>query len=194
MSDAEQRIHAFAREGDWDRAAEALIRAYGGEIFGFLLAMHRDEDDASDAFSAFSERVWKGLRSFAWESSARSWAYVVARNASHTQRARASKRAARERPLGSSAIDAVAAEVRTATLSLYRTEKRSAIAELREELPEEDRMLLVLRVDRGLAWEELARVFADGDVDVARESARLRKRFQLVKAKLVSLAKARGLR
>jgi RNA polymerase sigma-70 factor (ECF subfamily) len=62
-------------------------------------------------------------------------------------------------------------------------------------------MLLVLRVDRNLEWNDLARVLAEGDdgtapladADVTREAARLRKRFQLLKEKLREMAKREGL-
>lgn len=56
---------------------------------------------------------------------------------------------------------------------------------------------VVLRVDRGLAWEELARVMLDDPAATSealkRESARLRKRFQLVKEKLLELGREAGL-
>ena len=47
-----------------------------------------------------------------------------------------------------------------------------------------------------MAWEDLARVFLGDDevldaAAVTRESARLRKRFQLVKQKFVALARAK---
>jgi hypothetical protein len=55
----------------------------------------------------------------------------------------------------------------------------------------------VLRVDRDLPWEELARIFLDeespGEEALRRESARLRKRFQLVKGRLREMARAAGL-
>ena len=89
----------------------------------------------------------------------------------------------------SSQVSAIAEQV--------RSETRTALARLRDELPEEDRELLVLRIDRGLAWEELARVLLGADVvsDAAlvRESARLRKRFQLVKERLRERARALGI-
>ena len=89
-------------------------------------------------------------------------------------------------------------QLRTQTLSLYGQRNLDAIAKLREELPEEDRALLVLRVDRGLEWADLARVFLAGDdtptPDVLkRESARLRKRFQLIKERLLAMGRERGL-
>jgi RNA polymerase sigma-70 factor (ECF subfamily) len=83
---------------------------------------------------------------------------------------------------------ALAAQVRTATLPFLQTGHKNALRELRDRLPPEDRMLLVLRVDRQLSWTELAHVFLDdAGPDAARvkqEAARLRKRFQLVKDRL----------
>lgn len=95
--------------------------------------------------------------------------------------------------------------MRTETLAFLRTEKKSRLQALRDSLPEEDRMLLVLRVDRGLAWNELARILAEGEpgelddgpqldaLALTREAARLRKRFQLVKDRLRELARKEGL-
>jgi RNA polymerase sigma-70 factor (ECF subfamily) len=57
----------------------------------------------------------------------------------------------------------------------------------------------VLRVDRQLDWREIAVVMDAtksglAEDDVTREAARLRKRFQLVKDRLRSLARERGIR
>ncbi len=92
--------------------------------------------------------------------------------------------------------------MRTQTKAFLRTENKTRLQELRDSLPEEDRMLLVLRVDRGLAWNDLARILSEGDdgaetaglpglsdPSIAREAARLRKRFQLVKDRLREMAK-----
>jgi len=79
-----------------------------------------------------------------------------------------------------------------------KTSIRNAFTELRETLDVEDRTILVLRLDRGLSWDEVARVFHD-DVEIMsddlrkREAARLRKRFELIKQRLKVLACERGL-
>ena len=60
-------------------------------------------------------------------------------------------------------------------------------------------MLLSLRIDRKLAWNDLARILHDGQEgqlgaeELKRESARLRKQFQATKEKLTELAKRHGL-
>jgi RNA polymerase sigma-70 factor (ECF subfamily) len=190
----ELEVRAALARGDANAAATAVLRALGPEIYGFLVAMHREEQDASDTFSAFSEGVWKSLPAFKWGSSLRTWAYTIARNVLASSRRVEYRKKRREEPATPSFLDAAEDVLRTATLTYLRTESRSELERLRDELPPEDRALLVLRVDRKLAWNDLARVLAaeplEDDATVAREAARLRKRFQLVKDRLRASAKA----
>jgi RNA polymerase sigma-70 factor (ECF subfamily) len=195
----EAAIRALAGAGDLDAAATAALRLYGPEVFGFLLALHHgDEDAASDVFATFGERLWRGLRGFEWASSLRTWAYTVARHASVSHHRAAARRLRRDVPLAACpAVLEAAARVRTETLSWLRTERRTEIAEIRRSLSPDDQALLVLRVDRGMAWPDLARVLLDEVAPspdlIEREAARLRKRFQLVKQKIAALARRRGL-
>jgi RNA polymerase sigma-70 factor (ECF subfamily) len=206
----ETEVRALCDRGDHAAAATAILRGYGPELLGFLVAVHRDETAASDAFAELSEAVWRSLPRFAWESSVRTWAYAIAHNVSRTSRRNAARRNRKVVSPGESFFDQAAEKVRTETLAYLRTEKKTRLQALRDALPEEDRMLLVLRVDRGLAWNELARILAEGadgeeeggdgddastldDATVAREAARLRKRFQLVKDRLRELARKEGL-
>ncbi len=195
----EDEVRGLSTAGDFDAAVTRALRGYGPEILGFLVALHRNEQDAGDVFSSFSEDLWKGLPKFAWECTLRTWAYTLARHASYRFRKRAHRAARGNVPLSAtSAISQVAQEVRTKTLTYLGTEQKDRFAALRETLPEEDQALLILRVDRGLAWDELARVLLEDEGEVTpdrlkKESARLRKRFQLVKEKLLELGKRAGL-
>jgi RNA polymerase sigma-70 factor (ECF subfamily) len=78
-----------------------------------------------------------------------------------------------------------------------RTQTKDWFAKIRESLPPDDQVLLVLRVDRELGWDELARVsLGDPEADgaaVKRESMRLRKRFQLLKDQLRDMAARDGI-
>ena len=197
----EQDIRAQCSAGDWSSAVETAIRGYGAEIFGFLHAFNRSEQDAGEVFSIFSERIWKGLPTFAWDCTFRTWAYTIARNASLNYRQQAKRRDKGRVELSpGSGLSNLVEEVRTATVSYLRTQTKSRIAALRDSLSEEDQMLLSLRLDRKLQWNELARVLRDGggegelgEEELKRESARLRKRFQAVKEKLTELARKEGL-
>jgi RNA polymerase sigma-70 factor (ECF subfamily) len=164
------------------------------------VALHRDSVEASDVFALFAEGVWRGLPRFAWECSLGTWLYAIARRSSLRYRRDGRRRAAREKPLpeGSSA-SVLVAQLQSKTASFLKTEKRSRIAALRDTLPVADQMLLMLRVDRGLEWNELAHVLHESEEEelageaLKREAARLRKRFQLVKEKLHELAAREGL-
>ena len=193
-----ERLERVIRE-KWEQrdlagAAELAIRGYGPEIYGFLVAFHRDDEDASEVWSRVTERLWAGLDRFGWHSSFRTWVYAIARNTSIRYRQEKKRRNEEPLPEGSQ-IDFVRS-LRTDTASWLRTSARDQFAALRDSLPEDDRMLLVLRVDKDLAWNDLARVMhpeeaqALDEEGLKREAARLRKRFQHVKERLLELKKA----
>lgn len=196
----EREIRTHCDAAAYERAATVLLASYGRELFAFLVSRLRDADAASDAFSQFSEDLWRGLPGFSWRCSARAWAYTLARHAA----ARHAKVAGRERrrrvPLSQAgARSELEQGIRTETLAALKTEVKDRISQLRERLPAEDQTLLLLRVNRGFDWLEIAHVTqADSDeasdqAALVREAARLRKRFQLVKARLRKLAEADGL-
>jgi serine/threonine-protein kinase len=194
-SDDESAIRAALEAGDTAGATQAAVSRFGPEVLRYLSGHLGDSDLADDAFSEFLQRLWSSLPRFEWRSSFRTWAFVIARRAAADVR-RAEGRQRRQ-PLTDSQLAEIAAQVRTATWPLLRTEAKTILAHLREELPHEDKMLLVLRSDRGLEWEAVACVFLDnaapGELELRRESARLRKRYQLIKTRLRERAKTIGL-
>ncbi len=122
-----------------------------------------------------------------------------ARRASLRHRQNTRRRAAHEAPLPEgSALSVIEQQVRSETLAFLRTERRARLVQLRESLPPEDQALLLLRVDRELAWSDLARVLHEGEAELdstalKKEAGRLRKRFQIVKAKIYEMARREGL-
>jgi RNA polymerase sigma factor (sigma-70 family) len=195
----DQTVRAACGAGDFAKATAETLRRYGSELFGFLVGLHGDHDLAGEAFSIFSERLWRSLTRFQWECSLRTWCYHLARNAAvDVQRGLRHERHLESAP----EVLEVAAQVRTSTLSALRTENRSALERLRDELSEEDRALLVLRIDRELGWRDVALVLAQSteradalldDAALTRETARLRKRLQLVTERLRATARERKL-
>jgi RNA polymerase sigma-70 factor, ECF subfamily len=194
----EDEIAALCARGDFAGAATRTIGGYGPELLGFLAAVVGDVDAADDVFSTLCEDVWRGLPSFERRASVRTWAYTLARHAAHRFWRRELKRADRQTPLdGTSDVARAAAQVRTTTLPWLRSAARDRLVALREALPREDQMILILRIDKKLDWNELADVLNDGaPLDAEgrrREAARLRKRFQLVKDRLREQARKEGL-
>ena len=151
-SEVESEMHAAWRDGDFKRSATLAIEHYGPEILSFLVATLRKEDDAAEVFADWTTDLWRGLPSFRWESSARTWLYVLARHRALRFRRNASRMASRA--AGHAELETIAYRVRTDTLRFLRTDVKSRFTELRDELSPEEREPLILRIDRGLSWEE----------------------------------------
>lgn len=182
----EDQVRSLLAAGSIRDATTQALRVLGPEILGFLSGVLGD-DDGDEVFSAFSQRLWQSLEGFQWRCTLRTWAYVLARH--EISRFRRGARRHVEGRVPISELQEVLVAVRKTRSTLAA--RRSALTRLRNELPVEDRTLLILRVDRNLSFEDIALAFADdpqalGDDDIKRESARLRKRFQLIKQRLVA--------
>lgn len=186
-------------EGRHDAFTNVVLRGYGKEILSFISAMQRQDDDAAEVFAHFAEGVWRSAPNFRDHSSIRTWAYAIARRASLHHRRDRKRRERRFTAFADNpALSELEAQVRTETLTFLRTERMTKLAALRASLPEQERELLMLRVDRRLAWQDLARVLADegeldSEVELKKRAARLRKQFQALKERLRAAAKTQGL-
>jgi RNA polymerase sigma-70 factor (ECF subfamily) len=192
----EQEIRAACERGDFDGATTMVIEGLGPKILGVLAAQLRSASDAAEAFSLFAENLWRGLPKFQWRCTLRAWAYRIARHAAVRWATASERRPERNLSLEGTGVFEIAERVRSSTLDHLRTEVKSAIRRLREELAEPDQMLLILRVDQSMEWREIAAALADEDLvadALERETARLRQRFLFVTGKLRQLARARGL-
>ena len=188
--DAELR-ELIAR-GEHERATEEALRTYGPELIGWLCSILPGTADAHDAFSRMSEELWKSLRRFDGRCAVRTWCYMLARHAAARIRGRTGKR--REVLVSQipSLQQAVTRIWNTSQQDARRT--RDVYAEIRTELDEDDQTLLVLRVDRNLAWRDIAQVLLGEDASPAaltRKATALRKQFERVKDRLRELADKR---
>lgn len=184
--------HALAA-GRPEAAAEALVAGFGPELYGFLRATLRDEDAAGDVFGMWSEAVLKGVRSFRGDASFRTWCYALARHAAaHWRRDPLRRRGVRADD--TSAVGKLVHEMRSRTSVWRRTEVKDRVRALRDALEVEEQEILILRVDRGMEWEDVARALLDDgeppldDVTLKKRSAAVRKRFERIKEKLKALA------
>jgi RNA polymerase sigma-70 factor (ECF subfamily) len=195
-TDDEQELQRAWREGDFRRVVELALERYGHEIFAVLVARLGSESDASDVFQIFAVDLWAGLPGFQWRCGLRAWAHRIARNAAARFATARERSPGRNLSIEQGGVSELAERVSSTTLAYLRTEVKSEVRRLREQLPWPEQMLLILRVDRSLPWREIAAAFAEHDLDddeLEREAARWRKRFQLVIEKLRALARARGI-
>lgn len=173
---SEHLIRAQCESADYSGALRAIFGRYGAELRGFLRSRTSSRNSMEEVYSSFSEDVWKGLPGLRAQGQVRSWLYVVARNAL----SRHLRRRLRWRDHHvAGEPDESAGEPRP-SLSGPRF---STLTPLLGDLSEHDRWLLEQRVLRAQAFAEIARLHAPAgasEADVSRESARLRKRFQLL--------------
>lgn len=179
-------LQALARRA-FDEAATETIRAYGPQILGYLTRVLGTRDAAADAFSLFSEQLWKGMARFEGRSTVRVWAYRVAWSAA--QRVAGETYRQRRTRLRTSMASRPAAEVLSTAAGA--SPRGDDMDELRSQLTPAERALLVLRLDHQLPWAEVAEMMgAEGE---PVDAAMLRKRFERLKEKLAELARHRGL-
>jgi RNA polymerase sigma-70 factor (ECF subfamily) len=195
-TEPEAAIQDLCTQGRWQDAATAIIERYGRELTEYLVAIARSETDGADAFSQFTEDLWRGLPRFRWQSSARTWSYALARNALSRVRRQPHRRPGRGIALSDAPeVARVAENVRSTTIIYMRTVMKDEVAALRNQLSPEDQSILILRIDRRLPWLDVARALADEDdldaAELRRRSASLRKRFERIKADLKALVKRR---
>jgi RNA polymerase sigma-70 factor (ECF subfamily) len=139
--------------------------------------------DGDEVFAAFSESLWRSLAAYRSKCGIRTWAYMLARQQISRHRKGARHQLLQVRI---SELENVLQEVR----KTY-TPRRATLTRLRNELSIEDRELLILRIDRELSFDEIARLFGEDpstadEPSLRREAARLRKRLQLIKDQLMT--------
>lgn len=185
----EEEVERLLETEDFSAATAAILRGYGPAILSYLAALARDEDRADDAFSQFCEDLWRGLPGFRRDASVRTWVYTLAWHAWLRSERDAFRR--HGRPLATEEISRLAAEVRSTTALHLRSEAKDAVARLRMQLTPAEQSLLVLRIDRGLSWGEVAMVMSTAEEHLDAQT--VAKRFQRVKARLRKLAEEAGL-
>jgi RNA polymerase sigma-70 factor, ECF subfamily len=194
-ADVEAEVRRCCDAGDYHAAATAAIQGLGPELLGFLVVIVGDHNDAGDVFGDVCVRLWKSLPAFRWDSSLRTWSYVLARRAAYAHRqSRADWRERHVRISDVPEIDDLILRMRTTTMARLHEQRQTRAERLRAKLTPDEQALLILRVDRELEWREIARVLAEEDEldddEVTRAAANLRKRFERLRERLREMAAA----
>ena len=185
----ERRVQSLLAQERHREAASLAIKELGPQVLGYLAAILRSEADAYEVFSQFAEDLWRGLPTFRGEASLRGWAYRVAWHAS--ARFVRDPYRQRGRRLETSEASRLAEEIRSG-MAAEQHWRADRLMQLRETLDAEEKTLLILRVDRGLSWRDVAQVLAAEGEEPPAE-ATLRKRFERLKEKLGRAAREQGL-
>lgn len=194
----EAQVREACQRGDYAGAITTLLEEIGPKVLAFLLQRLGNAGDASEVFSMFSEDLWRALPNFEWRCTVRGYSFALARSAAIRYRKQASQRPGRRLSLSEASLSQLVESVRERTLSYLRSEMKTRMQELFQQLPEDDRALLSLRIDQNLGFRELAIALEyagtpPGEDELTRAAARMRKRFQLLKERLRHMADAAGL-
>ncbi|HLL85235.1 MAG TPA: hypothetical protein VK420_21370 [Longimicrobium sp.] len=190
LDSLDERIREHLEEKDNHGAAELACSHHGAEILGWLCAVLLDNESAKTTYDAFKAELATELWTFRGEYPVRISMYSLARKLA-MKNVRPPSRV--DSPIGASV-----GPTRSQEDGQARTPQdlnASALVRMREVLEPEERMILVLRVDRGMSWEDVARVMENPPTQATlRECAtRLRRYFQRTKERLRELAARQGL-
>ena len=155
----ETRLIREIRGGDGD-AFETLVREHQTRVYNLALRMTGNPDDALDISQETFLKAWRTLGRFRGECSLGSWLYRIASNLSidllrKNRRQHLDKAVSLEEP----GEDGRPLELPDVTgdpqALLERAEGRQAVWECLNRLPEEQKLILILRDVNGLSYEEI---------------------------------------
>jgi RNA polymerase sigma-70 factor (ECF subfamily) len=149
--DMDEDLDLIGRTLSGERGAfDELILKHQKPLYSMLYRMVSDHDDAADLLQKTFVRAFKGLGSFERRSSFKTWLYQIAINlAKNTYRDRSRVKYV--------SIDDVVIRKDPHTLeSLIQKENRLLLRRSLADLPEKQRMTLMLRVQEGKKFEEIA--------------------------------------
>jgi len=146
-SDLEERL----RRGD-PRAFEDLVIAYQHRVFGVALRMLRNRSEAEEIAQEVFLRVHRAVEDFRGEAKLSTWLYAITSRLCLNRLASGERRMARE---GEESLERLRADADPAAHA-ERGELEAALQRAITELPEERRVVVVLRDFEGLSYEEIA--------------------------------------
>jgi RNA polymerase sigma-70 factor (ECF subfamily) len=145
---------ARLRAGD-TRAFEELVTAYQHRVFGVALRMLGSRAEAEDVAQETFLRAHRALGEFRGEARLGTWLYAIASRLCLNRLASGERRHVRN---DEEALLRLPAGGGDAAAALERSELSRALHEAIAALPEERRIVVVLRDLEGLAYEEIAEV------------------------------------
>jgi RNA polymerase sigma-70 factor, ECF subfamily len=143
---------ARARSGDGD-AFDAIYRALSGPVHSYLVTQVRRREDAEDLTGQVFLEAMRGIRAFTGDASAfKGWLFRIA----HNRAVDLSRRLARRPESPLEEAEAVPDPLATEERALAAVAKERLWRAV-EQLPEQQRQVLTLRLGAGLSASEIGR-------------------------------------
>jgi RNA polymerase sigma-70 factor (ECF subfamily) len=168
---------ARLRRGD-PQAFENLVMTYQHRVFGVGLRMLGSRAEAEEIAQETFLRAHRALGEFRGEARLGTWLYAIASRLCLNRLAAGDRRHPRA---DDDALDRVPTSVADAATTLERSELEAALHEAIAALPEDRRIVVVLRDVEGLTYEEIAEVLG---LELGTVRSRLHRARLELKAKL----------
>lgn len=152
----ETELVARLRRGD-QRAFEELVIAYQHRVFGVAVRMLGSRAEAEEIAQETFLRAHRALPEFRGEARLGTWLYAIASRLCLNRLASSERRLARG---GDDALAAAPSPDADAAATLERAELDAALQEAIAALPEERRIVVILRDLEGLSYDEIAEALA----------------------------------
>lgn len=148
-------------DGDQD-AFERLVKTYETQVYNLCLRMVGNQEDAKDLAQEAFLKAWRGLQFYKFESAFSTWLYRLTSNVCIDFLRRQKRRPVVSLTMQEDEEQAVELEIPDSAPQpeeqiLYR-EQKTAIAAAMNQLEEEFRLVLTLRVIEDLPYEEIAEI------------------------------------
>jgi RNA polymerase sigma-70 factor, ECF subfamily len=180
--DSDQSLVQQSASGRREAFDELVVR-YRRRVYNLVRALTGGDSDAEDLVQDVFIRAYRAIGSFRGDSAFRSWLYRIAINVAHTH---LDRRRVRDTVLVPPSDDGVPVEGTAAGEGVEETLlKRQIIDRALAELPEELRVLVVLRDVQGLKYEEIAEVVKTPRGTVESRLFRARQRLRPMLASLI---------
>lgn len=150
----EAALVARLRQDD-RRAFEELVITYQHRLFGVAFRMLGNRAEAEEIAQETFLRAHRALPEFRGEARLHTWLYGIASRLCLNRLASAERRVVRG---DDEALAAAASDEPSAAARLERAERDAAVREAIGALPEERRIVVVLRDLEGLSYDEIAEV------------------------------------
>lgn len=154
MSEQDERIARRIRRGEV-MAFDAFFERFGGPLLGYLTGMVGGRETAEDLLQETVIRIHRNIDRYREQGAFRAWVYRIATNAALSELRRA--RYGAECPEEAAAYVADPASV-DALEALEAREREEAVAKAMDQLPDDYRAVLLLRVREEMGIDEIARV------------------------------------
>ena len=151
--DEDAQLMLAARDGD-ARAFETLFKRYSTRLVSFLARMVPERARAEELAQDVFVRIYQARERYEPTARFSTYLFGIASNLALNELARAHRK--RERPFPEHIEIRIAGTEPTAEEQIAHRRTREQLEEALDELPARQRAALLLRVDEGLGYEEIA--------------------------------------